>query len=59
MPANKWYNLKVKMKEDKIQCRINDKLVFEATDKAFQNAGNVGLWTKSDAVTYFDDFVTQ
>jgi len=25
-------------------------------DATFANAGKVGLWTKADSVTYFDDF---
>jgi hypothetical protein len=29
---------------------------IEATDDAFKEPGKVGLWTKADSVTYFDDF---
>ena len=29
--------------------------VIEQKDKTFSNAGKVGLWTKADSVTYFDD----
>ena len=32
----------------------DDKQVFDLCDKTF-HAGMIGLWTKSDAVTYFDD----
>jgi hypothetical protein len=28
-------------------------------DSTFQDAGKVGLWTKADSVTYFDDFEIQ
>jgi hypothetical protein len=28
----------------------------EWDDTAFQNAGKVGVWTKADSVTLFDDF---
>ena len=55
MNSNQWYNLKITMKGDKIQCFFNDKLELETTDKTFPDAGKIGLWTKSDAVTYFDD----
>ncbi len=38
----------------------DDKRVFDLCDETFRN-GRIGLWTKSDAVTYFDDlrFTTQ
>ena len=53
--SGKWYSLKITMKGDKINCYFNDELKMEATDNSFQNAGKTGLWTKADAVTYFDD----
>jgi hypothetical protein len=28
---------------------------IEATDETFKDAGKVGLWTKADSVTHFDD----
>jgi hypothetical protein len=36
----------------------DDKQVFDLCDKTFQD-GMIGLWTKSDAVTYFDDLRLQ
>ena len=30
--------------------------VIEATDDSFTDAGMVGVWTKADSVTLFDDF---
>jgi hypothetical protein len=32
----------------------DEKQVFDICDETF-SAGRIGLWTKSDAVTYFDD----
>ena len=29
--------------------------VIDATDKSFPDAGKIGLWTKADSVTHFDD----
>ncbi len=54
--SNKWYNLKITMKGNKIKCYFNNKLELETTDNTFKKAGKVGLWTKSDAVTFFDNF---
>jgi hypothetical protein len=30
--------------------------MFDVEDRTFTEAGNTGLWTKSDSVIYFDDF---
>ena len=30
--------------------------LFDVEDSTFTAAGKVGLWTKADSVTYFDDF---
>lgn len=53
-----WHLLKVICKADKIQCFFNNKKVFEVSDETFDK-GSVGLWTKSDAYTFFDDLVMQ
>lgn len=55
--SHQWYKLRIVMQGNKIQCYFNDKLELETRDTAFLNAGRIGLWTKSDAVTYFDDFI--
>jgi hypothetical protein len=54
--TGKWYTIKVSTKGDKIKCYFDGKLALETTDDTFTQAGKTGLWTKSDAVTYFDDF---
>ncbi len=56
MATGKWYTLKVIMYGNQIKCYFNGKLELETTDNTFQNKGKVGLWTKSDAVTWFDNF---
>jgi len=53
--SNQWYNIKVTMIDNLIKCYFNNKLELELSDNTFKNAGKIGLWTKSDAVTYFDD----
>jgi hypothetical protein len=55
-PAGEWHTLTVQMKGDEIVCLLNGKKHLEAKDDAFTKAGKVGLWTKADAQTYFDDF---
>ncbi len=34
---------------------VNGQKLYEVGDDTFTDAGKVGLWTKADSVTYFDD----
>ncbi len=55
MQKNKWYNIKIIVNGEYIKCYFNNSLEMETTDNSLKNYGKIGLWTKSDAVTYFDD----
>ena len=55
VPAGQWQELKVEAEGNRFRGYLDGKLVVEATDAAFA-AGGVGLWTKADSVTCFDDF---
>jgi hypothetical protein len=50
-----WRTIRVAMKGDQIECYLDGKKVVEAKDDTFKDAGKVGLWTKADAATHFDD----
>ena len=50
-----WHTLRVTAVGDHIQAYLNDKLLIDHVDDRFKS-GRVGLWTKADAVTEFDDF---
>jgi hypothetical protein len=54
VPSGKWQELRVEVKGNDIRGYLNGKLVVEAHDDTFK-AGKVGLWTKADSVTCFDD----
>jgi hypothetical protein len=56
IPANAWSILKVSVRGSKFQVYVNHRRVLQAQDTTYTNTGKVGLWTKGDAVTYFDDF---
>jgi hypothetical protein len=56
VPVGEWHTLKVTMKGDQIAVYLDGKKYLEAKDSTFTGAGKVGLWTKADARTYFDDF---
>jgi hypothetical protein len=51
-----WHTLRVDFKEDQFAVTFDGRKVIEARDATFSGAGAVGVWTKADSVTYFDDF---
>jgi hypothetical protein len=51
-----WHDLKVTMNGSHIQCFFDGKKYLDVTDTTFPGPGKVGLWTKADAQTHFDDF---
>jgi hypothetical protein len=56
VPVNEWHTLKIKMTGDRIECHLDGRKELEGKDDTFGGAGQVGLWSKSDARTRFDDF---
>jgi hypothetical protein len=54
-----WFTMTIEMKGNKVTCSLNGNKMIEATDDTFKSPGNIGLWTKADAVTYFDDLTIQ
>jgi hypothetical protein len=59
VPAKVWQTLTWEVKGTHFRVRLNDSLLFEADDRSFRDAGKVGLWTKADSVTYFDDLTVR
>jgi len=53
--SGEWHELLVEAVGNKIACYYDGSKKIEATDGTFKDAGKVGLWTKADSVTYFDD----
>ena len=51
-----WHTLRVKFFGNKFTVTFDGNKVIEATDESFTNAGKVGVWTKADSVTLFDNF---
>jgi hypothetical protein len=50
-----WHELHVTMRGDTIKASIDGHGTVTARDTSFSAAGKVGLWTKADAQTHFDD----
>jgi hypothetical protein len=55
VPKNQWSELRVTAKGNLFTVWLNGQKLFEVEDGTFTDAGKVGLWTKADSVTYFDD----
>ena len=51
-----WHTLRVDFAGNKFTVSFDGNKVIEANDESFKEAGKVGVWTKADSVTLFDDF---
>ncbi len=54
--TGQWHTLRVDFAGSQFKVVFNGKPLFEAEDATHKDAGKVGLWTKADSVTLFDDF---
>jgi hypothetical protein len=54
--SNAWLILKVTARGGHFSIFVNHRRILQVDDATFGSPGKVGLWTKSDSVTYFDDF---
>jgi hypothetical protein len=56
IPSGEWSILKVAFRGDRYQVYFDRRKVFEVQDSTFLDRGKVGLWSKSESVTLFDNF---
>jgi hypothetical protein len=56
VPTNQWSVLKVQFHGPLFSVYFNHRRLFQVLDTTFRQPGKVGLWTKDDSITYFDDF---
>src|SRR5215510_4535180 len=54
--TNQWHTLRVDFQANHFTVTFNGQKSLEWDDDTFKDAGNVGVWTKADSVTEFDDF---
>src|SRR5882724_760825 len=54
VPANIWHSLRIDFNASRFRVSFNGKQLFEVEDSTFADAGKIGLWTKADSVTLFD-----
>ena len=51
-----WHEIEVSQVGNRIRVELDGKLYLEAEDSTIPAAGMIGLWTKADASSAFDDF---
>ncbi len=51
-----WHTLRVDFSGNQFAVIFDGQKVIEASDNSFTDADKVGVWTKADSVTLFDDF---
>jgi hypothetical protein len=56
--VRRWHTLRVTHQGCRVNIFFDDKQILDLCEKTF-HAGMIGLWAKSDAVTYFDDLQLQ
>src|SRR5215204_390341 len=55
VPSGQWSTLRVVAIGPRFEVYANGNRLYEVEDSTFTRAGKVGVWTKADSVTYFDD----
>jgi Domain of Unknown Function (DUF1080) len=53
---NEWHSLRVEFQGNHFTVMFDGKKAIDWDDETFKDAGKVGVWTKADSVTLFDDF---
>jgi hypothetical protein len=54
--SGQWHTLRVEFAGHHFKLSFDGKHLFDVEDRTFSEAGKVGVWTKADSVTLFDDF---
>jgi Domain of Unknown Function (DUF1080) len=55
VPSGQWSTLRVVAAGPRFEVFLNGSKLYDVEDSTFSQAGKVGLWTKADSVTQFDD----
>jgi hypothetical protein len=53
---NQWHTLRVEFSGKRIRVALDGKQYIEVEDSHISGPGAVGVWTKADSITAFDDF---
>lgn len=55
IPSGVWHTIRVEQAGDHILCWLNGEKLLDVHDSTFPSEGGIGLWTKADAASQFDD----
>lgn len=53
---NRWHELRVEFAGSRIKVNLDGRTYIDLEDKHISGAGGIGVWTKADSITAFDDF---
>ena len=56
VPPGSWFRVSVEQAGNAMVCSLNGSKQLEASDATFPTAGRVGVWSKADAQSRFDQF---
>lgn len=56
VPSNTWHTIRVDFNGSLIKVALDGKTYIDVQDSHIDGSGAVGVWTKADSVTAFDDF---
>ena len=59
LAANSWHTLTVEHRGENMTVFVGKEKVFAGKDKAYTEAGRIGVWIKADSLTYFDDLTAE
>jgi hypothetical protein len=55
LPPDAWRTVRAVQRGNHVQCYLDGNLLLDVMDDTLKEAGAIGLWSKADAVTWFDD----
>lgn len=55
VPGGQWSTLRVVATGPRFEVYFNGAKLYEVEDATFKGPGRVGVWTKADSITHFDD----
>jgi hypothetical protein len=59
VPQGQWSELRLTATGKRFEVALNGEHLFTVEDETFTQPGKVGLWTKADSVTYFDNLTIE
>ena len=59
VPAGRWSELRVEARGETLRVFWNGQQVIDERNSIFPESGRVGVWTKADSITYFDDLAVE